>query len=429
MGVGPDAHENLMLEISISADAQAILLLCTTLGLPRDVKPLSLPEWNLVAAALSERRLRPGALLGRDTIALTQDAAADAGSAERMARLLERGGQLALELERFAERGIWALTRADSDYPRGWKQRLKQSAPVVVFGAGPRPVINQRAMAIVGSRDVDEAGLAFARRLAIACVDAGLAVVSGGARGTDAAAVTQCLESQGRAYAVLADGLEQTLQKREMIAAVRGRHLTFLSVQHPAAHFSVGAAMGRNKLIYCLSDWATVVSTSAENGGTWAGATENLQRGWVPLFVRDEPSVPEGNRRVLGLGARSLGVAHIASGDALTEHLAADPLAVAPSTVTSVAGETTLDFGDEDASQPAELMTVPVIATGALAPIDPYAVVLDHLVAYCGKARTVDEVAAAFSLEPTQAKAWLTRAVSDMRLRKLIKPVRYQSSG
>ncbi|HEY6360600.1 MAG TPA: DNA-processing protein DprA [Vicinamibacterales bacterium] len=469
-----------MLDTSVSADAQAVLLLCTTLGLARDVKPLSPGEWNRLAAALSERKMRPGDLLGRDATTLGQDASVDDVSPERLARLLERGGQLAFELERLAERGIWVLTRADGDYPSRWKERLKQSAPVVLFGAGPFPATGQRAMAIVGSRGADEAGLAFARRLAAACVDAGFAVVSGGARGTDAAALTECLESQGRACAVLADGLEQTLRKREMIGPVRDQRLTLLSVQHPAAHFSVGAAMGRNKLIYCLSDWATVVSTSAENGGTWAGATENLQRGWVPLFVRDEPDASEGNRRLLALGARPLGAAHIASGAALAEHLAATPLAFGSSAAPPVAREMTFDFGEADAGQPAApdpdvhpdrdlppeggshglnsrfpagrelgienvasgfsrkamnsgessepvIGTASVGATDELAAIDLYAVVLDRLVAFCAEPRTADEVAAAFSLERAQTKAWLTRAVSDKRLRKLTKPVRYRS--
>jgi predicted Rossmann fold nucleotide-binding protein DprA/Smf involved in DNA uptake len=45
----------------------------------------------------------------------------------------------------------------------------------------------------------------------------------------------------------------------------------------PNAGFSIGAAMGRNRLIYCLADYAIVVASDAESGGTWAGATEALK--------------------------------------------------------------------------------------------------------------------------------------------------------
>jgi predicted Rossmann fold nucleotide-binding protein DprA/Smf involved in DNA uptake len=337
-----------MLDTSMSTDAQAILMLCTSLGLSKDVKPLSLSEWNKVAAALSERKLRPGDLLGRDTAALAADTATDAVNAQRMARLLERGGQVALELERFAERGIWVVTRADSNYPRGWKVRLKHLAPVVLYGAGPLPSVHHQSMAIVGSRDADEAGLEFTRQLARACVEAGFAVVSGGARGTDAAAVAQSVELHGRAYTVLADGLEQTLKKRDTVAAVRSERLTLVSVQHPASHFSVHAAMGRNKLIYCLADWATVISSSVESGGTWAGATEDLERRWVPLFARNEPNAPDGNRRLLAMGAHSLERSHIASANTLATHLAVGGPNTAPTGAPSSARESQLDFGDDE---------------------------------------------------------------------------------
>src|SRR5439155_1012170 len=69
------------------------------------------------------------------------------------------------------------------------------------------------------------------------------------------------------------------------------------------AGFTVGAAMGRNRLIYALADFALVVSCDAERGGTWAGATEALKAGWVPVFAAEAAELPEGNRRLAQLGA------------------------------------------------------------------------------------------------------------------------------
>lgn len=48
--------------------------------------------------------------------------------------------------------------------------------------------------------------------------------------------------------------------------------------------------MARNKLIYCLAEYAVAVESSLEKGGTWAGAIENLKAGWVPLLAR--PGTP-----------------------------------------------------------------------------------------------------------------------------------------
>jgi len=61
--------------------------------------------------------------------------------------------------------------------------------------------------------------------------------------------------------------------------------------------------MGRNRLIYALADFALVVSCDAERGGTWAGATEALKAGWVPVFAAEAAELPEGNRRLAQLGA------------------------------------------------------------------------------------------------------------------------------
>ena len=58
-----------------------------------------------------------------------------------------------------------------------------------------------------------------------------------------------------------------------------------VSPYHPTAGFSAGAAMGRNKLVYALSDVAVVVSSGQASGGTWTGASEALKAGWVPVLV------------------------------------------------------------------------------------------------------------------------------------------------
>lgn len=61
--------------------------------------------------------------------------------------------------------------------------------------------------------------------------------------------------------------------------------------------------MGRNKLIYTLADYAIVVASDANKGGTWGGATETLRAGWVPVFVLEHAAMPEGNRLLIEKGA------------------------------------------------------------------------------------------------------------------------------
>jgi DNA processing protein len=301
-----------------SDDAQAILLLCSTLALPRSsdqLSPLSRNEWNEVARAIAASRFAgPAALLGATAEQLRQELRIDPALAERMSALLERGGQLTIERSRLESLGIWIVTRVDPEYPQRLKERLKGQAPPVLFGAGVQSVLNGTGVAIVGSRDVDEAGAAFATLVGERCATEGLAVFSGGARGVDQLAMNACLEHGGTGVAVVAESLERTLKRREIGRSVLDGHLTVVTPLHPAAGFTAAGAMGRNKLIYALASWAVVVSSARETGGTWSGAAENLRGGWVPLFVRSDPGAPAGNGELIARGAIPLRTDDVARG-------------------------------------------------------------------------------------------------------------------
>ena len=395
---------------ALSSDDQVILLLCTPLALARrdlELKPLSRSEWNDVACAIDGSRFkRPGALLGVEAASLARDLGISVPLAERMAALLARGGQLAIELERLATLGIWAITRADPGYPPRLKERLKGHAPPAIFGAGPLEALNHRGIAIVGSRDVDSTGGAFASALGRLCARSQVSVLSGGARGVDALAVDGALEQGGQAVAVLADSLQDSLRRKNLRDAVLSGRLTLLTPASPSARFTVAAAMGRNKVIYALSSAAVVVSSALETGGTWAGAVENLQAGWVPLFVRDAPDVPEGNRELIKRGGRPI------RPDQLESSL--DTILDAPALPheTSLARESPASYGEEEG--------VPT------SPADLFASVWPRLAAFLVKPRTEEEVAYAFDAQESEAKAWLQRAVDEGLVRRLSNPTQFQ---
>lgn len=412
-----------MLGTALSADTQALLLLCSRLGLAQDVKPLSTSEWNRVAVPIGAGGLTPGALLGRSATDMARDLSVDPLFAERMARLLERGGQLALEVERLISRGIWTLSRVDEEYPARWKTRLRGAAPIVIFGAGPLASLDARAMAIVGSRDVDQSALAFTAQLAESCVGAGLTIVSGGARGSDAAAVTAALDAGGCASIVLADSLEQTLKKRELLNAIRAARLTVVTAEHPSRPFSVPVAMARNRLIYCLAEWATVVSSAVETGGTWSGAVEALRHEWVPVFVHSAEGVPDGNRELIQRGASPLRAEDVEGPEPLIRRLDTAFRPVEPE--LPIVRESAAD-GIHESAAPDTSVPVPSHDDGAT---DAYGLVIGSIVEYCAAPRTLEDVTAAFALERAQAKAWLARAVSERRLRKRARPVRYEATG
>lgn len=288
----------------LSPDSQVTLLLCSHLGLSSDpdTVPFTLRDWNPLARKLQASFLRPGALLDLSEQELMSQLGLSSEEAGRISRLLERRGSLAIELERLESLGIKVLTRADENYPLRYRQRLKDAAPAVLFYAGNWELLGQPGIAVVGSRNVDEAGQECAAYIGNACAWSGLVLYSGGAKGVDSISMKAALDGRGMAVGILTDSLERAIRNPDARAALMRGDLCLATPYAPNAGFSVGAAMGRNKLIYALADYAVVAASDVEKGGTWAGATEALKAEWVPVFILDYPDMPEGNRALLKKG-------------------------------------------------------------------------------------------------------------------------------
>jgi DNA processing protein len=109
------------------------------------------------------------------------------------------------ELERIAEAGARIVTLEDPEYPR--LLRELGDAPLYLIAKG-EPLLEGPAIAIVGARRATPYGLDAARQLAAGLADAGIAVVSGLARGIDGAAHEGALAGRGRTVAVLGSGID-----------------------------------------------------------------------------------------------------------------------------------------------------------------------------------------------------------------------------
>ncbi len=290
----------------LSLDSRVLLLLCSHLGLDKvaEVAPLTLREWNPLARKIQASTFKhPQALLGCSADELTSQLELDDKEMKRLVALLARDENLDTELSRLTALGIQVITRADAEYPKLYRQRLKESAPTVLFLAGEAALLGQPGIAVVGSRHLDQAGQECAVFIGNSCGLSGLVLYSGGAKGVDTLSMNAALEVRGAAVGILADSLEKAIRSADTQRALKRGDLCLVTPYAPDAGFSVGAAMGRNRLIYCLADYAIVVASDVEKGGTWAGATESLKNGWVPVFVLEHAAMPDGNRMLLQKGA------------------------------------------------------------------------------------------------------------------------------
>jgi DNA processing protein len=169
------------------------------------------------------------------------------------------------ELQLAAENGIDVLTDTDSDYPRLLKQI--HDPPGVLFRSGEGLAQDELAVAIVGTRHATRYGLAQAERLAGSLARTGFTVVSGLARGIDAAAHRGALAAGGRTIAVLASGiLEIYPPEHEKLADEVAASGYLVSEAPPRMVPLSGAFPQRNRVISGLCVGTIVVEAPDRSG-------------------------------------------------------------------------------------------------------------------------------------------------------------------
>jgi len=290
--------------MKISEDSLALFLLCRYIGLPDDApaKPLSARAWSQLETKLDINNVALSKLSGASEEEIKSYIDTDEEESRRLAWLLNRNDALTEELQRLEELGIWVITRFDEEYPLRFIERLKSAAPPVLYGSGDSRLLNRRGLAVVGSRNIDDRGVELTEFIGNACAESNLQVYSGGARGVDKTAMIAAINSGGSAAGLLADSLEKNIRASDARQALEERQLVLATSFSPNASFNVGNAMARNRLIYALADYALVIASDAEKGGTWAGGEQALKDGWIPVFVVDGPNVPDGNRMLISRG-------------------------------------------------------------------------------------------------------------------------------
>jgi DNA processing protein len=110
-----------------------------------------------------------------------------------------------VELALCRQHGVRPIPRDDPGYPEPLKDI--PDPPPLLYCRGTIEPVDALAIAIVGSRKCTPYGIRTAERLAQSLARVGLTVVSGLARGIDAAAHRGALKAGGRTLAVLANGL------------------------------------------------------------------------------------------------------------------------------------------------------------------------------------------------------------------------------
>ena len=240
----------------------------------------------------------------------TQAALEEIGCRPPLVEAIRRGPtpdairELDQELDQLQRRKVMVLTYLDTQYPAPLK--TIPDPPPLLYVQGSLLDTDRHAVAIVGTRKVSAAGRIFAEELARELARMGFTIVSGLARGVDAAAHRGALAGKGRTLAVMGCGLDRTYP-------VDHRQLRETIEQHGAvlSELPLGAAPHsyhfprRNRIISGLSLGVVVTEAAIESGSLITArlaAEQGREVFAVPGFVKAESS--RGPNSLIKDGAR-----------------------------------------------------------------------------------------------------------------------------
>jgi DNA processing protein len=272
------------------------------------------------------------------------------------------------EIQDCRDNGVSILVESQAGYPESI--RTIPDPPGVLFVRGEIRPTDAIAVAIVGTRHATQYGLAQAERLASGLVRCGYVIVSGLARGIDAAAHRGAIKAGGRTIAVLGSGVLNIYPPEHVsLAEEIVKHGALVGENPPRSPPLSGAFPQRNRIITGLSLGVIVVEAS-ERSGALISARHAMEQGREVFALpgRVDSRASRGCHRLLRDGAKL-----VETVDDVLEELG--PLA----TPTPIAG-------DEDAApvrHPAELnLNEP--EKGVLAVISDEPQTIDDVIAASG---------------------------------------------
>lgn len=181
------------------------------------------------------------------------------------------------ELEACQQHQIAVILEEDPAYPR----RLREipDPPGVLFVKGDLRATDELAVAIVGTRHATYYGLQQAERLASGLARAGFTIVSGLARGVDAAAHRGTLAAGGRTFAVLGCGfLRMYPPEHQELADAVTRQGAVISESPPRRPPMSGLFPQRNRVITGLS-LGVIVIEAGQRSGALVSARHGMEQG------------------------------------------------------------------------------------------------------------------------------------------------------
>ena len=193
------------------------------------------------------------------------------------------------------------ITFLDYDYP----QRLKliHRPPLVLFYYGDISLLDEKNIAVVGSRNYSEYGKMCTEKV-VGDIIRGHTLISGLAKGIDGIAHRAAIENGGRTIAVLGSGIDNCypLENKDLYEEIKRNHLLISEYPYDTEPAGVHFPM-RNRIVAGLANAFYVPQINSYMSGTMISINLALEMG-KEVFVTPHPLDSEAiNTKLLNEGA------------------------------------------------------------------------------------------------------------------------------
>lgn len=279
-------------EVLNAADLEAELRLCLTSGIGPRIRQALMVRFGSARAVFE---------------AAPSDVSQVEGVGPKLSRAISaarREVNVEEELAICREHRIGLVLHSRPEYPRLLKEIC--DPPGVLFVRGEILPTDATAIAIVGTRHASQYGLAQAQQLAAGLSRAGFTIVSGMARGIDAAAHRGALSAGGRTIAILGGGVLNIYPpEHDELAAEIIQRGAVASESPPRAPALGGTFPQRNRIVtgMCLG---VIVVEAAERSGALISARHAMEQGREVFAVpgRVDSRTSRGCHRLIRDGAK-----------------------------------------------------------------------------------------------------------------------------
>ena len=188
------------------------------------------------------------------------------------------------EIEICKRNDIKCLSFFDENFP--YLLKKIKIPPKLIFIKGTIKFEDEKAVAIIGTRDPTQYGKKMAKKIAKRLTELGFTIVSGFARGIDTISIKSALDNGGRAIGVIASGILNLYPKEnEVLVEKLVKNGALISERFPLKNVTKKALQIRNRITSGLALGNIFVEGNRYSGTKWQ-LRYGKEQGRIPIAVK-----------------------------------------------------------------------------------------------------------------------------------------------